>query len=163
FLTAVAIVDDIGAVLVIALFYTEQIVWMSLLIGIVLLAVLFIINLLGVRRPLPYILIGILLWAAFLKSGVHATIAGVLLAMTIPASTVINRKGFLDRTRNCLDVFEAEGIRDGSTFTTKNQRAILQSIEDGVHLLEAPLQRLEHELHPWVAFFIMPVFALANA
>jgi NhaA family Na+:H+ antiporter len=100
---------------------------------------------------------------AFLKSGVHATVAGVLLAMTIPASTTINRKGFLDRVRQYLEDFELEGIRNGERFTTKKQRALLQGIEDCTHGVEAPLQRLEHSLHPWVAYFIMPVFALANA
>jgi NhaA family Na+:H+ antiporter len=163
FLTAVAIVDDIGAVLVIALFYTDKIVWASLAVAAVVLVLLFIINRRCVRRPLPYAILGVILWLAFLKSGVHATVAGVLLAMTIPASTVIDRKGYLDRTRIYLEKFEEEGIRNGETFTTKKQRALLQAIENGTHLVEAPLQRLEHALHPWVAFAIMPVFALANA
>ena len=83
--------------------------------------------------------------------------------MTIPASTAINRKGFLERTRQYLDRFEEEGIKNGNSFTTKKQRALLQGIEDCTHGVEAPLQRLEHALHPWVAFFIMPIFALANA
>ncbi len=163
FLTAVAIVDDIGAVLVIALFYTEKIVWSSLAVAAIILVVLIILSKKGVRKPLPYAVLGIILWVAFLKSGVHATIAGVLLAMTIPATTIIDRKSFVDRTRKYLNQFENEGIRDGNTFTTKKQRAILQGIEDYTHGVEAPLQRLEHSLHPWVAYTIMPIFALANA
>lgn len=163
FLTAVAIVDDIGAVLVIALFYTDKIVWASLGLAALVFVALLLMNRFGVRKPLPYALLGIVLWVAFLKSGVHATVAGVLLAMTIPASTVIDRKGFLERARQYLDRFEEEGIRNGNSFTTKKQRALLQGIEDCTHGVEAPLQRLEHALHPWVAFFIMPVFALANA
>jgi NhaA family Na+:H+ antiporter len=163
FLTAVAIVDDIGAVLVIALFYTEKIIWSSLGIAALIFVILLLLNRRRIRKPLPYTLLGILLWVAFLKSGVHATIAGVLLAMTIPASTVIDRKGFLERTRMYLDDFEKEGIRNGSSFTTKHQRALLQGIENCTQGVEAPLQRLEHALHPWVAYFIMPVFALANA
>jgi len=163
FLTAVAIVDDIGAVLVIALFYTDKIVWASLGAAAIIFILLMILSRMGVRKPLPYALLGIALWVAFLKSGVHATIAGVLLAMTIPASTAIDRKGFLDRARQYLDQFEKEGIKDGNNFTTKKQRALLQGIEDSAQGVEAPLQRLEHALHPWVAFFIMPIFALANA
>jgi NhaA family Na+:H+ antiporter len=163
FLTAVAIVDDIGAVLVIALFYTEKIVWGSLAAAVVIFVALVILNRMGVRKPLPYALLGIVLWVAFLKSGVHATIAGVLLAMTIPASTSIDRQGFLERAREYLDRFEEEGIKNGNSFTTKKQRALLQGIEDSTQGVEAPLQRLEHSLHPWVAYFIMPVFALANA
>ena len=163
FLTAVAIVDDIGAVLVIALFYTEKIVWVSLGIAALIFLILMIFSRMGVRKPLPYAILGVFLWVAFLKSGVHATIAGVLLAMTIPATTKIDRKGFLERTRGYLNQFEEEGIRDGATFTTKRQRALLQGIEDCTEGVEAPLQRLEHLLHPWVAYFIMPVFALANA
>jgi NhaA family Na+:H+ antiporter len=163
FLTAVAIVDDIGAVLVIALFYTEKIVWASLTAAAVIFVALMALNRMGVRKPLPYALLGIALWVAFLKSGVHATVAGVLLAMTIPASTIIDRRGFLERAREYLDRFEEEGIRNGNSFTTKKQRALLQGIEDCTQGVEAPLQRLEHTLHPWVAYFIMPVFALANA
>jgi NhaA family Na+:H+ antiporter len=163
FLTAVAIVDDIGAVLIIALFYTEKIVWGSLALAGAIFVILMILNRMRVRKPLPYALLGILLWVAFLKSGVHATIAGVVLAMTIPATTIVDRKGFVDRVREYLDQFETEGLRNGSTFTTKSQRALLQGIEDCTNGVEAPLQQLEHALHPWVAYMIMPIFALANA
>lgn len=163
FLTAVAIVDDIGAVLVIAVFYTEKILWVSLGVAALIFVTLLLLNRFGVRKPLPYALLGIILWVAFLKSGVHATVAGVLLAMTIPASTIIDRRGFLVRARQYLDRFEEEGVKNGNRFTTKKQRAVLQGLEDCTHSVEAPLQRLEHNLHPWVAYFIMPVFALANA
>jgi NhaA family Na+:H+ antiporter len=163
FLTAVAIVDDIGAVLVIALFYTDKIVWGSLGVAAVVFGLLLILGRFQVRKPLPYALLGIVLWAAFLKSGIHATVAGVLLAMTIPATTKIDRKGFLERARELLDRFEDEGIRNGGSFTTKKQRALLQGVEDLTQDVEAPLQRLEHTLHPWVAYIIMPIFALANA
>ena len=163
FLTALAIVDDISAVLVIAIFYSEKIIWMNLVLAALVFMILVLLNRLGVRKPAWYILFGIILWLATLKSGVHATVAGILLALTIPASTKIDTNGFITRTKNYLQKFEEYGPDKKKNFTTKEQRALLQTIEDGVHLLEAPLQRLEHLLHPWVAFFIMPVFALANA
>ena len=163
FLTALAIVDDISAVLVIAIFYSEKIIWLNLAYAALILAALILFNRLGIRKPFWYILLGTGLWLATLKSGVHATVAGILLAMTIPASTVIDKKGFIKRTRDYLKKFEEYGPDKKSSFTTKEQRALLQTIEDGVHLVEAPLQRLEHLLHPWVAFLIMPVFALSNA
>lgn len=161
FLAALAIVDDIGAVLVIALFYTAEIAAPSLAVAAVFLLLLAAANRLGIRHPLVYGLLGIGLWVAFLKSGVHATIAGVLLAITIPSRARIDSLEFARHSRAILEEFEA--ARAGSQETNETQQAALQALEATVQHAEAPLQRMEHALHPWVAFLIMPVFALANA
>ncbi|HEY5730031.1 MAG TPA: Na+/H+ antiporter NhaA [Anaerolineales bacterium] len=163
FLTAVAIVDDLGAVLVIALFYTSEIVWVSLLVAAVFLVALIITNRLGIRSPLIYAFLGIGLWVAFLKSGVHATVAGVLLAMTIPVRTRINTEGFFNNVSFFLEDFRTHGKHGESVMTNKTQRSAIMSIEIAAEHAQTPLQRLEHILHPWVSYFIMPVFALANA
>jgi NhaA family Na+:H+ antiporter len=161
FLTALAIVDDLGAVLVIAVFFTSKIVWPALLVAAVVLLLLIILNRLGVRKPPVYAILGIVLWVALLKSGVHATIAGVALAMTIPAGTRIGRKELVQQCRALAD--NLEPVRGNDRQTTDIQRAALQSLEISLHQAQSPLQRLEHMLHPWVAFLIMPLFALANA
>lgn len=163
FLAALAIVDDLGAVLVIALFYTEQISVLALALAAVLLAVLVVANRLGVRHPGVYATIGFVLWIAFLQSGVHATVAGVLLAMTIPARTRINSRQFLDRGRHLLDRFDAVGSEGRDMLTNHEQQAAIQQLEDACEQAQAPLQRIEHDLHLWVAFGIIPLFALANA
>lgn len=161
FLTAVAVVDDLGAVLIIAVFYTENIIWANLGIAALLMVALVVCNLLGVRNPLIYSILGVGLWLAFLKSGVHATIAGVLLAMTIPSKARINDKLFVKHSRSILTDFERAD--EGDDFLNETQRSALQTLEELTQNAEAPLQRLEHNLHPWVAFGIMPLFALANA
>jgi NhaA family Na+:H+ antiporter len=163
FLTAVAIVDDIGAVLVIALFYSDELNWIALALAGVVFMVLFIMNRLAVRNPLPYSGLGVVLWLAFLQSGVHATIAGVLLASMIPTNPRIDGESFLRRSRGYLDKFEKAGEPGKSILTNREQRAAVRELERGAESVTSPLQRLEHALHPWVAYAIMPIFALANA
>lgn len=161
FLATLAIVDDLGAVCVIAVFYTEAIHWSYLYAGLGIVALSWATNRLGVRRTWPYVVYGLLLWALFLQSGVHATIAGVLLALTIPARRALDEKLFSARARELLDDFDRTA--DPTPRTNSQQldsvRELLRHAED----VQAPLQRLEHQLAPIVAHAIMPLFALANA
>ncbi|MDQ3224579.1 MAG: Na+/H+ antiporter NhaA [Gemmatimonadota bacterium] len=166
FLTALAIVDDIAAVLVIAVFYTTQVTWAALGAAAVILVVLIAANRLGARRPVVYAVLGLALWLAVFESGVHATVAGVLLALTIPANTRIDPRAFLDRSRATLVAFDRAGSDEetGASILTNGERQeALAELEDVVEGAGAPLHRMEHVLHPWVAFAIMPLFALANA
>ncbi len=170
FLVALAIVDDLGAVLVIAIFYTEQIATGWLAMAGVTFALLLALNRVGVRKPLPYFLVGIVMWFAMLQSGVHATLAGVLTALTIPVRPRFNHKLFVEHMRELLDDLrnKPDGARsmdpdEQCIIRDDRSRALLQTLENGVHSVESPLQRLEHSMHLPVAFLIMPLFALANA
>jgi len=157
FVTALAIVDDIIAVLIIALFYTDKIAVFSLVVGLAGVALCFAANLLGVRRPVFYAAIGIFVWCAVLKSGVHATVAGVLLSFTIPARTYVDRERFLQRGRRVLDQFETAPANSAEA------HAAIHTLEAQCELVQSPLHRIEHSLHPWVSFLVMPLFAFANA
>ena len=161
FLTALAIVDDIGAVLVIALFYTGDISLIALVIAGAFWAGMMILNVLGTRHPLPYAVLGFGLWAALLESGIHATIAGVLAAMAVPARTQLDPQAFLKNARSILHVFESEGEAD--ILRSGKRRVAVDKLETACELVQSPMQRFEHGLHPWVKIFIMPLFALANA
>ncbi len=163
FLAALAIADDIGAVLVIAIFYTAELsfLWLGIAAAAFIIAVA--ANFLGARNPITYGIIGVVLWLAFLKSGVHATIAGVLLAMAIPAKQRINLDRFTRYAQFLIDKLKNARNIEGTAFSTNEQMHIMQGLEDSVELVMTPLQRFEHGLQNWVAWFIMPIFALANA
>ncbi|MCA9539589.1 MAG: Na+/H+ antiporter NhaA [Myxococcales bacterium] len=157
FLTAVAVVDDVGAVLVIAAFFTESVSIGALGVAAGALALLFAFNRAGVRKTVPYVIVGLVLWVAVLKSGVHATVAGVLLAAFIPAGRRSPLAEFGGRVRDVLDFGDREDADELAPDTALHRvRALCDDVEP-------PLLRWEHALQPYVLFGIMPVFALANA
>lgn len=163
FLTALAIVDDLGAVLVIAFFYTASINFIALSIGLGVLLFLFVCNRFGIRNILFYAIIGIAgVWLPFLLSGVHATIAAVLVAFVIPAGSRIDENIFISKIKTRLNQFKELDPND-SPVLSEDQLHVLQDMRKLSKDAMSPLHRLEHGLHPLVSFIIMPVFALANA
>jgi NhaA family Na+:H+ antiporter len=162
FLLAVAIVDDLGAVLVIAVFYTSNISVPALAVAALFLLALVVLNVLRVHDPLPYALLGVGLWAATLLSGVHATIAGVLLAFTIPATRQIEEMPYVQYARRMLDQFERDATAVPDKITQGQSHAI-KAMEEAAQAVQTPLARVEHTLLKPVTFVIVPLFALANA
>jgi len=163
FLAAFAIVDDIGAVLVIALFYTSQIYWAYLAVAGVILVGLILLNLSGARAPVGYTILGVALWVCFLKSGVHATVAGVLFAMTIPARTRMNPDLFVERGRELLKRFDAAGEHGPQVVLNEDRQQVVHRLERSCQDIQMPVERIENTLHPYVTLGIVPIFALANA
>ena len=159
FLLALAIVDDLGAILVIAVFYTEQIVPGALGAGAVLLAVIMLMKSLGIRSSMAYVIPGFLFWLAILKSGVHATLAGVILGIMTPSRHYYDDQTTLATGRSLLDRFERAVGRDDHN----DAEATLGQLEELVVGTESPLERLERKVHPWTAFIVLPFFALVNA
>lgn len=159
FLLAIAIVDDIGAIIVIALFYSESVSLWPLLIGGLLLLAIWGLRSAGVQFEFPYILLGVLFWVAVLKSGVHATIAGVILGMMVKSRPLITMDGFADQAPEVLGEFD-EARRSGDVEEADAKLGVLESLAS---LTEAPIERLTRKLHSWVAFVVLPLFALSNA
>ncbi len=163
FLIALAIVDDLGAVAVIALFYTSDIDLMALVYAVLLSLLLVAFNLAGVRRPLPYAGVGILLWTAMLASGIHATIAGIIVAFVIPIRPKFHPATFIERVKDSTHEMQKSVAMDPDIIHNTRLRSLVESLGNGTRLAQAPAQRLEHALHLPVAYLIIPIFALANA
>ncbi len=164
FLSTLAIVDDLGAVLVIALFYTKTIYWQYLFVSLGFLVALGIINFLKINKTLPYALLGFGVWFSILGSGIHATVAGVLVAFFIPAIARHNTDNFIEKVETYVAKIECPNGMCGRTILVdQTHLSAVQAIEVACHNTLTPLQRLEHSLNSWVALLILPLFALANA
>ena len=162
FLVALAIVDDLGAVLVIALFYTDTINFIPLILSGVMLLIMISFNRFGIHMILPYFIVGLFMWFFMLESGVHATIAGVLAALTIPSTPKRAPVAFTDETKDLIKEYESYPVATDHVMHER-QKAILLNIKDKIDAVGTPAARLEHDLHLPVALLIIPLFALANA
>ncbi|WP_152184224.1 Na+/H+ antiporter NhaA [Sulfurimonas indica] len=162
FLVALAIVDDLGAVLVIALFYTAEIQLNFLLLAGGMFFIMVSFNRFGIHATLPYFIVGLFMWFFMLESGVHATIAGVIAAFAIPSKPKIPPIDFTQHTKNLLDEYDSYPVATDHTMHEK-QKALLQNIKDRIDAVGSPATRLEQSLHLPVSLIVIPLFALANA
>lgn len=164
FLTALAIVDDLGSIVVLAIFYPSHALHFDMLgYALLVVVVLLVFNKMKVNRILFYIIPGIALWYFVLQSGVHATIAGVLLALTIPSSTKINEVQFMVSIKHLLDKFKLNSQRGIDVLANPQQQEVIHNMSTEIRHVEPLMHTFEAALHPWVTFFIMPVFALVNS
>ena len=163
FLAALAIVDDIGAVLAIAIFYTGDIDWHAMQMAGLCLLGLIALNRLRVRSLIPYLAVGVALWFFVHESGIHATVAGILVAFAIPVRTRIDAAEYSAKARGLLDAFDEGETGDRAVLTSKRQQEAVFALERASGDVTAPLLRLEHALHGLSAFVVMPLFAFANA
>ncbi|UCN00767.1 Na+/H+ antiporter NhaA [Sulfurimonas sp. SWIR-19] len=162
FLVALAIVDDLGAVIVIALFYTAQIHFDFLLLAGVMFLLMVTLNRFGIHAVLSYFIVGLFMWFFMLESGIHATIAGVIAALTIPSKPKMPPTDFTQQTKNLLDEYDNYPVATDHTMH-EQQKAVLQNIKDRIDAVNSPAARLENELHLPVSLVVIPLFALANA
>ena len=162
FLTAFAIVDDLGAVVVIALFYSSSIQWVLILVALILLALLFYLSYRSIYSRYLTLGVGIIIWYLFLKAGIHPTIAGVLVAFTVPIRQQIDLNTYIDKLCDIVANVQNAG-NEKIPLLSKEQIEEIDNLEDWTEKVQSPLQHLEHKLHNWVAYLVMPVFALSNA
>ncbi len=164
FLMAFAIIDDLGAVLVIALFYSSNLTWAYIFMGLAIVGLLMVLSARGYYSKYLFFIMGVVVWILFLKSGIHATIAGVLLALTIPLRRKTNTLTFYNRGKEALNQFLDDcNSNDEKTILSKKQLTAIDELEEITEKTAPPLQYLEHQLHGWVSYLIMPLFAFANA
>lgn len=165
FLTALAIMDDLGAVLIVAIFYTSEISLLNLTIGGVILGLMFTLNKLGVRKVLIFAVLGIGgVWLATLLSGVHATVAAVLAAFAIPADRKINKTNYLNNIKQLAAKFKTANKAEREMYLLSSEEEnIIGEIKRISKASISPLQRLERNMHGLVVYLVMPIFALANA
>jgi len=163
FLVALAIVDDLGAVMVIAFFYTETINLGALMVVAVILFLLIALNLGGIRKSTPYILLGVVLWIAMLLSGVHATLAGILLAFTIPMRPKYDPQRFLVHINEMVGRIKKAYQHEGNILKNEELRSQVRALERGAKLVQAPAQVMEQTMHLPSAYLVIPIFSLANA
>ncbi len=163
FLTALAIVDDIGAIVIIGLFYSAPPDFSVLLLATIVLAAMFLVNLIGVRQAFVYTAFAFVLWVLILKSGIHATIAGVLAALTVPARAPIDARPFIETGQSILRSLAGTKSLEGDILRDAALQDAVENLTKLCDGVETPLQKMERSLHPWVSFLILPLFALANA
>lgn len=161
FLTAFAVVDDIGGILVIALFYTSHLDMIFLIYATIVVLLLCAGNRIGVHNQWFYITLGFVLWYFFLQSGIHATIAGVIAAFTVPSKPHFKTGKYINFIKQNIDEFP--DIQSENIILSKTQISVLKSIESASDKVISPLQSLEDGLHPLVNYFVIPLFAFANA
>ena len=163
FLTAFAIIDDLGAVIVIALFYTQEIGWILLLYAGIFLSILYVLSYFKIHSKFLLLIFGIIIWFLFLKAGIHPTIAGILLAFAVPINQKIDEYKYVEKLKGIIERLVKSSNTNKLPILTKKQIQEIDNLEEWTAKVQSPLQQLEHRLHIWVAFLIMPIFALANA
>lgn len=162
FLTAFAIVDDLGAVLVIAIFYSNDLNLLLLGSALGLLALIFLLSYKGFYSDMFIIISGFVVWLLFLKAGLHPTLAGILMAFAVPVRQKITTPEFTDHLEEIVRKFKNSTALQKPVLT-EEQLELVDDLEDWAEKYQSPLQHFEHALHDWVAYLIIPTFALANA
>ncbi len=164
FLAALAIFDDIGAILIIATFYTEQLHYTSLLLALIPLTLLVGVNRMGITNGFIYAILGVILWAYVHASGIHATLAGLLLAFTVPAKTYLHQSNFIDKLRSLLDSFETSNNKKHTAMlSSESQHDLTEEMHRHMKIVSTPLQRWELLFINPVSIIVLPLFALFNA